>query len=64
MEKRKPSYQNDMAHCGQDACKLKDICYRFFLGQEIKNTEYSIASFVRPAKIGNDCRYFLNKDNY
>ena len=20
--------------------------------------------FARPAKIGNDCRYFLNKDNY
>ena len=61
---KKPSYIHDFAHCSKNECKLKNLCYRYFLGQEIKDTDWTCASFVMPDKTGNECAYFLNKNNY
>ena len=56
-------YQHDMLHCSQDSCKKKDQCYRYWLGQEIKNTDYQYASFFYPEKpVIDGCTYFVNKD--
>lgn len=56
-----PNYIHDMMHCSQEQCKLKDKCYRFWLGKEGKNHGYMYASFYMPEKIDNTkmCDYFL-----
>lgn len=60
-----PQYQNDMMHCAQDQCKKKDQCYRYWLGQEIKNTDFQYASFYNPEKSVTDgCKYYINKDYF
>lgn len=55
-----PSYQHDMMHCSQEECKLKDNCYRYWLGQELKNTEYLYTSFFMPQNKEDikNCRYY------
>ena len=61
-----PSYQHDMMHCSQDECKLKDTCYRYWLGQELKKQDYQYASFYMPEnkeKIEN-CVYFIKKEYF
>lgn len=54
-----------MMHCSQDQCKLKDQCYRYWLGQEIKNTGFQYASLYHPEKpVTDGCNYFINKDYF
>lgn len=58
-------YINDMLHCNQQTCKKKDECYRFFLGQEIKNSGFTFANFYIPkVPVTEGCYFFLNKKNY
>ena len=57
-----PQYFHDYMHCAQDQCKKKDQCYRYWLGQEIKNTDYPYATFYNPEKpVADWCTYFINK---
>ena len=54
-----------MMHCSQEQCKLKDQCYRYWLGQEIKNTDCQYASFYHPEKpVTEGCEYYINKDYF
>lgn len=59
-------YQHDMMHCSQDKCKLKDTCYRYWLGVELKNTDYQYASFYFPQNKEemDNCEYYLDIKNY
>lgn len=41
-------YNNDMMHCSQDECRMKDTCYRYWLGQSLKNSGWQCASFYYP----------------
>ena len=55
-----PRYCHDYMHCSQSECKLKDDCYRYWLGQELKNSDHLYASFFMPQnkeEIEN-CRYY------
>ena len=60
MDKRKPTYCHDYAHCGKKDCELYEKCYRGFLDREIKNTDFRYATYFRPKKGGKDCKYFLD----
>jgi hypothetical protein len=55
-----------MMHCSQEDCKLKDTCYRYWLGQELKNTEYQYASFYLPKDKEDieNCKYFEDLKSY
>ena len=58
-----PYYQHDMMHCNQSRCEKKDQCYRYWLAQEIKNTEYQYASAYAPdpeEELGDKCELFLD----
>ena len=60
-------YIHDMTHCNQSQCKLKDRCYRYWLGQEIKNTDYQLAWFYAPSYedfITKECGMFLDIKDY
>ena len=58
-------YINDMLHCNQHTCNKKDECYRYFLGQEIKNSGFTFASFFSPQEpVTEGCHFFLNKKEY
>ena len=60
-----PHYNRDMMHCSQEQCKLKDQCYRYWLGQEIKNQDCQYASFYHPEKPETEgCEYYINKDYF
>ena len=60
-----PIYCRDMMHCSQDSCKKKDQCYRYWLGQEIKNTDFQYASLFHPEKpVTDGCTYYINKDYF
>ena len=60
-----PQYFHDMTHCSQDKCKKKDQCYRYWLGQEIRNTDYQYASFFYPEEpVTDGCVYYINKDYF
>lgn len=60
-----PHYNHDMMHCVQDKCKKKDLCYRYWLGQEIKNTDFQYASFFYPEEpVTDGCEYYVNKDYF
>lgn len=60
-----PTYQHDMMHCTQDQCKLKDQCYRYWLGKEIKNTDFQYASFYRPEiPVTDGCSYFVKSEYF
>lgn len=60
-----PTYQNDITHCSQERCTKKDECYRYWLGENIKNTGFTLASYFRPkAPVVVGCEYFLDKKNY
>ena len=60
-----PIYQNDMLHCAQDQCKLKDQCYRYWLGQNAKYSAAPYASFYYPEKdVTNGCNYFIRKEYF
>lgn len=60
-----PHYNHDMMHCSQHQCKVKDQCYRYWLGQEIKKKDWNIASYYYPQEpVTNKCKYFLNIKNY
>ena len=57
-------YQHDMMHCNQGSCPKKDSCYRYWLGQEIKNTDWVYASYYNPVE-GTDlslCNYYVKND--
>ena len=55
------NYFHDMMHCSQNTCKKKDKCYRYWLGKELKNTDYRYASFYYPEEAVTDgCEHFLN----
>ena len=58
-----PSYCHDYMHCSQDRCPLKDKCYRYWLGKEIKNTDFQYASYYYPApdeELGDKCEYYMD----
>jgi hypothetical protein len=56
-------YCNDMMHCHQTTCKLKDECYRYWLGENIKNTEFTLASYFYPKEpVVEGCRSFVKLD--
>ena len=60
-----PHYQHDMMHCSQDKCKKKDQCYRYWLGQEIKNPDHQYASFYHPEEpVTDGCIYFIKKEYF
>lgn len=60
-----PKYCRDMMHCHQEQCKKKDQCYRYWLGQEIKNTDYQYASFYHPEEpVTDGCSYFIKKEYF
>lgn len=60
-----PYYQRDMMHCAQHQCKVKDQCYRYWLGKEINNQGWSIASYYHPQEPATDkCEYYLNIKDY
>ena len=62
-----PTYSHDYTHCHQTRCTLKDKCYRFWLGLEIKNTDYKYASFYIPSadkELDDKCEIFLDIKNY
>lgn len=60
-----PQYCHDYTHCHQEQCKLKDQCYRYWLGQEIKNSGWTTASFYYPEKpVTDGCTYYINKDYF
>ena len=52
-------------HCSQEECKLKDQCYRYWLGQELENTGFQYASFYHPEEpVTNGCNYFIRKEYF
>ena len=62
-----PTYQHDMTHCNQERCTLKDKCYRFRLGKEIRKTSHRFASYYYPSPkkiLGDKCEMFLDIKNY
>lgn len=60
-----PQYCHDYTHCHQEQCKKKDQCYRYWLGQEIKNSGFQYASFYYPEKpVTDGCTYYINKDYF
>lgn len=61
-----PTYTNDITHCAQTRCKQKDKCYRYWLGQEIKNTGWRYAYYYRPTEVelNGDCNFFTDIKNY
>ena len=60
-----PHYNHDMMHCSQDSCKMKDQCYRYWLGKEMKNTDFQYASFYYPEKpVTERCENFISIKNY
>lgn len=59
-----PLYNHDVAHCKQDGCPLRELCYRYWLGTQVLKHGWTTAWYVNPPRIGNDCRYFTNKNNY
>ena len=61
-----PSYQHDMMHCSQEECKLKNTCYRYWLGKELKNHDYQYASFYMPQNKEDieNCVFFIKKEYF
>ena len=58
-------YDHNMMHCAQDQCKKKDQCYRYWLGQEIKNTNWPYASYYLPDNpVTDGCEFYINKDYF
>ena len=58
-------YNHDMMHCSQEQCQKKDQCYRYWLGQELKNTDFQYASFYYPEKpVTEGCVYFIKKEYF
>ena len=53
-------YTHDMMHCSQDKCKLKDKCYRYWLGTQAVKHGYQYASYYYPEhEVTNGCDYYL-----
>ena len=60
-----PTYNRDMMHCSQDGCSMKNQCYRYWLGQELKNTGFQYASFYYPEKpVTEGCSYFIKSEYF
>lgn len=65
-----PHYHHDLLHCFQEQCKLKDQCYRFWLGKEIRNTDFQYAYFYSPNLMPpkeeelDNCEYFIDLKDY
>ena len=59
-----PMYASDYAHCPVEDCALRERCYRYFLHTEAKVRKDPYACYFKPERIGKDCEYFVNKDNY
>lgn len=56
-----PTYNHDYMHCNQHKCKRKDQCYRYWLSQNFKGTDYQYASFYHPKeKVTDGCEYFMD----
>lgn len=66
MKEDKVLYIHDMMHCSQVNCKLKDKCYRFFLGSEFGKHGHLYASWYMPNELDNDnkCEYYIDILNY
>ena len=49
-----------MMHCSQHECKKKKDCYRYWLGENLKNSGFQYASFYYPEKpVIDGCEYYL-----
>jgi len=60
-----PTYNHDMLHCAQHACVKKNKCYRYWLGENIKLTGFTLASYFYPkALVVDGCEHFLDIKNY
>ena len=58
-------YIHDMLHCNQSVCKKKGQCYRYWLGQEIRNTDNRYASFYNPEEpVKDGCQYYVDKQYF
>lgn len=56
-----PTYIHDMMHCSQHICQKRGKCYRYWLGQHIKESGFQYASYYHPEKVVSEgCQYFLN----
>ena len=53
-------------HCSQKQYKKKDTCYRYWLGQDMKNHGYQYASFYMPQNKEDikNCVYFIKKEYF
>lgn len=57
------TYNHDMLHFSQSTCSKKDTCYRYWLGQEVKNRDYMFASFFHPEKqVLEGCKYYIKNE--
>lgn len=60
-----PAYNNDMLHCAQHTCTMRGLCYRYWLGENFRNTSFAFASYFRPKEsVVDGCEHFLDKKNY
>lgn len=59
------AYNHDMIHCSQYTCAKKNKCYRYWLGENIKNTGFTLASYFYPkVPVVDGCKHFLDIRNY
>lgn len=60
-----PQYNHDLMHCSQSTCNKKKDCYRYWLGQEMKNHGWQYASFYHPEKpVLDGCEYYVKKEYF
>lgn len=54
------NYNHDMLHCSQHTCNKRGTCYRYWLGQEVKNRDYLYTSFYQPEEpVTDGCEYYF-----
>ena len=54
-----------MIHCAQHTCAEKNKCYRYWLGENLKKSGFTLATYFRPnVPVEVGCEYFLDKENY
>lgn len=57
------NYQHDMMHCSQRECKRRDTCYRYWLGEHIKESGFRCASYYYPQEpVIDGCEHYLTME--
>lgn len=60
-----PTYNHDMLHCAQHTCTRRGLCYRYWLGENFRNTGFALASYYRPKEAVKDgCEFYLDIEKY